>query len=273
MVYFGAVINNGGLKIKSESKDGFDRLLDLLDEVTSIGKQKITLPAREGGRYILAIDSGEEMERLCGDLGFETDGSNIDFFALKDILESGCCRKSFIRGAYLMGGSLSDPRKNYHLEFVCKYPKAADTLSELLERYKINAKLTVRKDSFIVYIKEFEAIAELLGMIGAGSKMMELYNLKIERELRNNVNRVVNCDSANIKKITEAARVQLEAINKISKINGLDSLPETLSEIAYARRENPDASLAELGKMLTPPIGKSGVNHRLNRIVEIAKNL
>ncbi len=273
MLCFGATLKNNVLKIKLESSAVFERMLALLDEVANVGRQKITLPAKEGGRYILSIDKAEEIERLSLDLGLKADGDNISFLDEGDIFESNCCEKSFIKGAYLISGSLSDPKKNYHLEFVCKQPRSADILFELLQKSKINAKLTVRKNTFVVYIKEFEAIADFLGIVGANSKMMEIYNLKIERELRNEVNRVVNCDSANIKKITGAAKNQIEAINKISELYGLDKLPETLVEIARLRCENPEASLIELGRMSSPPIGKSGVNHRLERIVEFAKKL
>ena len=156
---------------------------------------------------------------------------------------------------------------------MCKYAKPADKLFEMLSELNIKSKLTVRKNNFVIYIKEFEVIAELLGLLGAGAKMMDLYNLKIEKELRNEVNRMVNCDSANIKKITAAAQNHVNAINKIIEAGMMDTLPQTLSEIAYLRLENPDSSLDELGKLLKTPIGKSGVNHRLNRLVEFAKSL
>ena len=172
-----------------------------------------------------------------------------------------------------MAGSVSNPEKNYHLEFVTKHAKAADLLYELLTEADISSRLTVRKNSFVIYIKEFEAIAEIMGLLGAGSMMMDLYNIKIEREVRNKVNRVVNCDNANIKKITSAAEAHLDAINKIIAANALDKLSDTLKEIAVLRLENPDLSLSELGMLLDPPIGKSGVNHRLSRLVEFSKNL
>ncbi len=275
LLCFGASYKNKTLTIKSESAEVFDRTVLLIDRQTSVSKQKITLPKSEGGRYILKISGTDEIMRLCEEMGFEFDLKNdcIDFCPSSDTLQNSCCKAAFVRGAYLMGGTVTDPEKNYHLEFVCKYAKAADKLSEILESMKINARLTVRKNSFVIYIKEFETIANLLGHLGAGSEMMELYNLKIERELRNDVNRAVNCDNANIKRITAAAEVQINAIKKIAETCGLESLPQTLFEVANARLENPEASLEEIGKTLDVPIGKSGVNHRLSRIVEFAKNL
>ena len=183
LIAFGATYKNGVLKIKSESEEVFNRLLSIMDDAVSILKQKITIPEREGGRYVLTIKDAGEIKRLCDELGFNIHDDLIDFTPDGEILENDCCKKSFIRGAYLMGGSISDPEKNYHLEFVCRHAKAADSLFELLCEAQIKAKLTVRKNSFVIYIKEFEAIANLMGIIGAGSKMMDLYNLKIEREL------------------------------------------------------------------------------------------
>ena len=162
---------------------------------------------------------------------------------------------------------MSDPEKNYHLEFVTRTAPLADRLYELLEALSLPAKITVRKNSFVVYIKDSEAIAQLLGLIGAGGSMMAFYNIKIERELRNTVNRQVNCDSANLDKITAAAGRQIAAIQKIQQTTGFDNLPPVLGEIAVLRLENPEMSLKELGALLDPPIGKSGVKDVYKRQV------
>ncbi len=273
LIAFGASYKNKSLKIKSESGSVFERLLSITDEVTDILNQKITIPKSDGGRYVLALNDEAETERLCACMGFNLHNGYIDFSCDEEIFENECCKISYIRGAFLSGGSVSDPERNYHLEFVCKHAKPADKLFELLCEMNIKSKLTVRKNNFVIYIKEFEAIAELLGLLGAGTKMMDLYNLKIEKELRNEVNRMVNCDNANIKKITAAAQNHVNAINKIIEAGMMDTLPQTLTEIAYLRLENPDSSLDELGKLLKAPIGKSGVNHRLNRLVEFSKSL
>lgn len=268
-----AIYKNSVLKVKFESADVFERVIMLTDEVTSVVKQKITLPQHEGGRYILQISDKNEIKRLCEDVGIKFKEEKTNFCPEPDVVENECCKAAFVRGAYLAAGTVTDPQKNYHLEFVLKYAKAADKLFEILESMNYNAKLTVRKNNFVIYIKEFEAIANLLGMMGAGNEMMELYNLKIEREVRNDVNRAVNCDNANIKRQADAANTQLGAIKKIMESYGIENLPETLREAAQIRLENPEASLAEIGKMFSVPIGKSGVNHRLNRIVEFAKSL
>lgn len=268
-----ALYKNGVLKIKFESSDVFERVVVLIDEVTAVSKQKIILPQRDGGRYILQISDKSEIVNLCEELGIEFEEEKTNFCPSDEIVENDCCKTAFVRGAYLAGATVTDPVKNYHLEFVVKYAKAADKLFEILESMEINAKLTVRKNSFVIYIKEFETIANLLGILGAAPEMMDLYNLKIEREVRNDVNRAVNCDNANIRRQADAANVQIVAIRKIIENYGLENLPETLREAAQIRLENPEASLAEIGKMFKVPIGKSGVNHRLNRIVEFANNL
>lgn len=184
-----------------------------------------------------------------------------------------CCRHAFIAGAFLGGGSVSDPKKSYHLEFDAKRSEYADDVVNALEKEGIAAKLTERKGRYVVYVKDYESIAAVLGIIGAGYAALELYNVSVEKEIRNDVNRRVNCENANLAKQARTASKQLHAITKIEKTVGLSKLPEVLREIAEIRRQYPEESLKELGERLNPPIGKSGVNHRLNRIVEFAENL
>lgn len=193
--------------------------------------------------------------------------------AMEDITPFQCCRCSYIRGAFLGGGSISDPKKNYHMEFDAKTQTTANELIEVLKKEGVNARITLRKGHYIVYIKGYEEIADLLGMIGAGSASMEIYNVSIEKEIRNEVNRRMNCESANIDKVVKAYGRHLLAIEKINRTIGFTGLPESLREIARIRMEYPDESLKELGSRLENPIGKSGVNHRLNRLIEIADKL
>jgi len=146
----------------------------------------------------------------------------------------------------------------------------AELICSILAEVGIEAKITQRKHYQIVYLKEYEAIAELLGRIGAGGAAMEIYNVSIEKEIRNDVNRRMNCENANMDKIVKAYGKHIMAIRKIERTIGLDALPEALREIALIRLEYPDESLKALGERLMTPIGKSGVNHRLNRLIEIA---
>lgn len=189
------------------------------------------------------------------------------------LINSACCKSSFLRGAFLCVGSLSDPNKGYHLEFVCDDEKQASQLIEILRSFDIEAHGIIRKKYHVVYIKEGEAIVDFLGIIGAHISLMDLENLRILKEISNGINRRVNCEAANIAKTVSAASKQVEDIIFIRDFYGLNRLPDKLREIAEVRLENPDATLKELGELLDPPVGKSGVNHRLRNLSELADSL
>ena len=191
----------------------------------------------------------------------------------EEIVPLECCRAAYIRGAFLGGGSVSDPNSRYHLEFDARYEVYADQLCRILSDCGVSSKITYRKGRYIVYVKGYEQIAGVLGIIGDISAAMEFYNTTAEKYLRNNANRRANCEVANIDKITRAAAIQIKAIRKIERATGFSNLPEPLREMARLRVENPADSLSELGEKANPPIGKSGVNHRLKRITEIAEKL
>ena len=182
-------------------------------------------------------------------------------------------RRAYIRGAFIGGGSISNPEKTYHLEFVTHSEEYAVDLSKLINSYGLNSKVIQRKNSYIIYIKEGEQIVDLLNIIGAQSCLLELENIRIMKEMRNNVNRLVNCETANLSKTVNAAVRQVESIKLIQSQIGLQRLPKNLREIAELRLNYPDESLKELGEMLDPPVGKSGVNHRLRKIEKIAEEL
>ena len=273
-VCFAGTYRNGKIKIKTENEGVAERICFLAGIVSGneFAKRHIVCekPKKSGGMYSVTVS--EDSAALFADmLMIDTAGEGLCPAA--EICEKSCCASAFVRGAFLGGGSVSDPEKNYHAEFVTKTPPLADLLYERLLGEDIGAKMTVRKDSFVVYVKDSEAIASMLGIMGAGIPMMDFYNIKIERELRNNVNRQVNCDNANADKITAAAKRHLTAIKKVKNAIGLEKLPPVLGEIALLREQNPEMSLKELGTLLTPPIGKSGVNHRLERICEIARDI
>lgn len=189
------------------------------------------------------------------------------------LMKSQCCKRAFLRGAFLSIGSMSNPEKGYHLEFVCENVFQAKQICEVLQSFEIHAKQVQRKKYEIVYIKESEEIVELLNVIGAHLSLMNLENLRILKEMRNSINRRVNCEAANINKTVNASTKQIEDIIYIKEHSDFDNLSDQLYEIAEIRLENPDASLKELGQMLTPVVGKSGVNHRLRKLSEIADRL
>lgn len=189
------------------------------------------------------------------------------------LLQQSCCRRAFIRGAFLAVGSISDPNKSYHFEIVCRTIEQAKQLQECINSFEMDAKIVSRKKYQVVYLKEGAQIVDMLGIMEAHVALMNLENVRILKEMRNSVNRKVNCETANISKTVNAAVKQLEDIEYIKQTAGLDSLPDNLKEIALLRLEYPDATLGELGTYLDPPVGKSGVNHRLRKLCAMADAL
>ena len=197
-----------------------------------------------------------------------------DMTAVRHVLiQNPCCRRAYIRGAFLASGSVSDPEKGYHFEIVCADSARAEQLSAMLESFGIEAKITLRKHSYILYVKEGSQIADILNVMEAHVGLMKFENIRILKEMRNSVNRQVNCETANLNKTVSAAVKQIEDIQYIQKTIGFEQLPENLAEIARLRLEQPGMSLKELGELLTPKVGKSGVNHRLRKLSFIAEEL
>ncbi|MCQ2530926.1 MAG: DNA-binding protein WhiA [Lachnospiraceae bacterium] len=201
---------------------------------------------------------------------------NLDFEALENLAKltkQPECKRSFLRGAFIARGSINDPEKGYHMEIACDDRGGAVFLQGLLADFDLNPKITVRRDKFILYLKEGTDISDALNIIEAPLAMMNFENARIVREMRGSVNRQVNCETANINKTITASMRQIEDIKLIDKIIGIEKLDDHLKAIAKARLEHQDMPLAELGETLTPPVGKSGVNHRLRKISQIAEKL
>lgn len=184
-----------------------------------------------------------------------------------------CCKRAFLRGSFIAAGYIGEPSKAYHLEIVCNSTEKSGQLVQLLQAFEIEAKTVARKGYFVVYIKEGQGIVNVLNVIGAHVSLMNFENIRIVREMRNGLNRRVNCEAANMYRTVSSSIRQAEAIEYIMSTIGIEKLPESLQEMAYVRLENPEAPLAELGQMMSRPLGKSGVNHRLRRICEIADDL
>ncbi|MCI7322461.1 MAG: DNA-binding protein WhiA [Lachnospiraceae bacterium] len=189
------------------------------------------------------------------------------------LVQRTCCKRAFIRGAFMAAGSITDPSKSYHFEIVCRSVDQALQLQELMASFEADAKIVERKDRYVVYLKEGSQIVDMLNVMEAYVSLMNLENVRILKEMRNSVNRKVNCETANINKTVSAAVRQLEDIKKIRDTIGFDQLPGPLSQMAQIRLEHPDASLKELGIYADPPVGKSGVNHRLRKLSAIAEEL
>lgn len=189
------------------------------------------------------------------------------------LIKNGCCKRAYLRGAFLCTGFMSNPAKGYHLELVTNNRDAAFQIQKIMRDFELDAKIIQRKKSYVVYLKEGSNIVDFLNVCEAHVSLMELENLRIVKEMRNSINRRVNCETANIGKTVHAATKQITDIKRIQETVGLTDLPDNLREMAIVRLEHPDVSLKELGQYLNPPVGKSGVNHRLRRLSEIAENL
>lgn len=186
---------------------------------------------------------------------------------------SNMTTRGLIRDAFLQSGSISDPEKFYHLEIVFPDFEEAMQMKQMIESFRIDGKIVERKGHFVVYLKEGAQIADMLRIMEAPQALMEFENIRIVKEMRNSINRQVNCEAANLGKTISAAVKQVEDIRFIESTVGLDNIPEGLAEIARKRLEYPEAALKELGERMDPPLGKSGVNHRLKKLSELAENL
>lgn len=226
--------------------------------------------------YTISINNHKDAKRVLQAAKFiDRDGEVSKKLLLQDktLIMNSCCKRAFIRGAFLASGSISDPERFYHLELVTQSREKALMLQSVIQTFQIDAKIVKRKNNYVVYIKESESIVNLLNIMEAHVALMNFENIRILKEMRNSVNRKVNCETANINKTVSAAIKQIEDINYIKDTVGLSYLSENLKEVALLRLANPDISLKELGTMLNPPIGKSGVNHRLRKICDIADSL
>ena len=233
------------------------------------------LPARSR-TYVVAVREHEDALRVLQAAKLlDANGEIAEDLSLVHnvIVQNTCCRRAFIRGAFLAAGSISDPEKFYHFEIVCATDAKARQIQSIMATFDIDAKIVIRKRYYVVYIKEGSQIVDILNVMEAHLSLMELENIRILKEMRGNVNRQVNCETANINKTVSAAVKQIEDIEFIRDTVGFESLPDGLAQIAKARLLKPEATLKELGEDLEPPVGKSGVNHRLRKISEIADGL
>ena len=184
-----------------------------------------------------------------------------------------CCAGAFLRGVFLSCGTVTTPERGYHLEFVVPYKRLCSDMLKFMDELGLNPKYIVRKGNHVIYFKDSESIEDILAIIGAQEASLYVMGIKIEKDVKNKVNRKLNFEMSNINKTVDAANLQVEAIELIDKTSGISSLPDNLQKIAKLRLENPESSLSELEKLLDEPISRSGINHRLNRIVKIAEDI
>lgn len=248
------------IKFSTENEYNINRFNKLLNNMNI--KYKIEM---QGNLYVITFNKNEDLK------GCSIEYNNIKFNQ-KEVLEDKDT-KALLRGAFMGAGFMSEPKSKNHLEINFSNLENLMFIKELLEKYNIFPKILNRNGSISLYIKEGEDISNFLACIGASDAMLKFEEIRVIKDARNNVNRMVNCEVANLNKTVNAATKQIEAIKKIKQHKKFTNLSEELKEIANLRIQNPDASLIELGNMLKKPVGKSGVNYRLNKLIEIAKEL
>ncbi|MGL4522555.1 MAG: DNA-binding protein WhiA [Bacilli bacterium] len=223
--------------------------------------------------YIVKVTNN--VSQILSDLMISDNSLQFTANISKEMIQQKCCRRSYLRGAFLAGGSVNNPQKSaYHMEVYTLYREHAESISDLMNTFHLNPRILERKKGCIVYLKEAERIGEFLNIIGAHGALLRYEDVRIVRDMRNSVNRLVNCETANLNKTIGAAVRQIENIRFIQQHRGLDSLPEKLREIARLRITHQEVTLKELGEMIsTGTISKSGINHRLRKIDEIADKL
>lgn len=272
----GSVIYRGGgekrLSVETENGVVAARALHLLQAVFDVQPEVVTLErARLGGRQAYRVEIGGD------EASFVLEGCGIEVMQRrgvpKDVTVRKCCRMSFLRGVFLASGSVTDPEKEYHLEFVLADETFALALQRLIARFALNAHTARRRQMTLLYLKGQSEITDMLSILGAQNARFAMEDAYIRKGLRNNANRAVNCDSANVQRAVTAASRQAEAIERLLAARGEQSLPPALLQAAKLRLSHPEMSLEELGRMCDPPVGKSGVNHRLRKLEQMAGEL
>lgn len=252
----------------------FKLLKTAFDISTQVSVEK-TNRLKKHNNYIIKIDDNISKNFLQETGIAYKESFNImtfDFGVPRDLVKEESSRRAYIKGAFMGCGSVSDPEKSYHAEFVSNREEHSKGICKLLEGFGINGKTIFRKNYYVTYIKESEQISDLLALMGANNAVLEFENVRAVKETRNQINRVINCETANLDKIVYTSMRQINSIKVLKKHKAIDKLPDHLRELAYLRLKHTNASLKELGEMLNPPLGKSGVNHRLRKIEEIAKD-
>ncbi|UJF33062.1 DNA-binding protein WhiA [Paenibacillus hexagrammi] len=222
--------------------------------------------------YIVRVPA--QVQELLSDLKIVSEGFLFTPGIEREIIRGNCCKRAYLRGAFMAGGSVNNPEgSSYHLEIASIYEEHCKSLCQLANRFDLNARFIERKKGFVLYIKEGEKIIEFLSLIGAHQALLRFEDVRIMKDMRNSVNRIVNCETANLNKTIGAAVRQIDNIRLLQREVGLENLPEKLREVAEIRLQHPDMNLKEVGDMLKGSVSKSGVNHRLRKIDELAEKL
>ncbi|MBQ1410630.1 MAG: DNA-binding protein WhiA [Oscillospiraceae bacterium] len=253
------------IKLVTESEAFAARLPQLFRKAFKLDFDEI----QTGGKFFFLLQDRAKIERIFEAIGYSP-AQSVSLHVNYGLLEKDCCRQAFLRGAFLSGGSVTDPEKRYHLELATNHHKVSRETESLLLDQGFSPKTTLRNGSSILYFKQSDSIEDFLAFLGAPVAAMGVMEAKIEKDMKNKINRIVNCDNANTSKVVEAAQSQIAAIRTLREQGKLERLPEKYSQTAVLREDNPEATLAELAEMFDPPITKSALNHRLRKLVELA---
>jgi len=270
MLLFGNTFSIREIRIVTGNKILGKRIVDLF--LAAFKTSFDSMPDEdESGKQAYIITDPGKISRIFEAYGF-TKESLLAHHVNLSVLEDECCSKSFVRGAFLTGGAVTDPVKSYHLEIVTAHFNVSKQTYSLLLEMGFTPKETARSGNYIIYFKQSTAIEDFLTFIGAPIHAMEIMSAKIEKDVRNTVNRKVNCDTANVSKTVDAAAIQIEAIEKIINAGIFKNLPEKLQQTAKLRIDNPELSIKELADISIPPVTKSCMNHRIRKLCEISES-
>ena len=260
------------VRIITENQEFAARLPRLFQRAFNVKFDRLPADEPSGSKLIFQITDPDKLRRIVDALGYDSRQSLVLHvnFAL---LEDDCCRVSFLRGAFLTGGSVTDPEKRYHLELSTSHVQASREVSALLQEMGFLPRSVMRSGSAVIYFKQSEHIEDLLTTLGAPVAATEIMTAKVDKEIRNGANRAMNCDMANVNKTLDAVAAQQEAIEKLKETGRLERLPDKIQETASLRMQNPELPLAQLAALFDPPISKSCLNHRIRKIMEEARKL
>ena len=256
------------IRIVTESRDFAQRLPKLFQKAFSLKFDQT--PETEQGKQIFSMDDPRKLHRIYDVFGLEA-ATTVALQVNLGILEEDCCRVAFLRGAFMAGGSVTDPEKRYHLELATSHLRVSREVKHLMEEVGFAPKCVTRAGSHVLYFKQSDQIEDFLTTLGAPVCAMGIMEAKVEKDLRNGVNRRVNCETANLGKAVDAAQEQLAAIRRLKERGLYEELPQKLKETAQLRQDHPEATLLELSQMQDPPVSKSAINHRMRKLMELSR--
>ena len=256
------------VRIVTESRDFAQRLPRLFQK--AFGLTFDQMPESDQGKQIFTVDDARKIRHIYDVFGLEA-ATTVALQVNLGILEEDCCRAAFLRGAFMAGGSVTDPEKRYHLELATSHLRVSREVRTLMDEMGFAPKCIDRAGSHVLYFKQSDLIEDFLTTLGAPVCAMGIMEAKVEKDLRNGVNRRVNCETANLGKAVDAAQEQLAAIRRLEERGLFQDLPDKLRQTAQLRRENPEATLLELAQSMDPPVSKSAINHRMRKLIELSK--